>query len=1007
MMQRRFRKPAYALTVVSLGSLSILAVTPSRVEASSGNHACVITAESGIKCWGANTFGQLGSSSAGFDARDVPEPYAPPSDPVTGLPPALTGFTDVTMGGQHTCGRTSSGGAKCWGRSDSGQIGDGNALAFSQVTAVDVVGAGGVGLLTGVAQLAAGGRHTCAVLTDGGVKCWGSNSHGQLGNSAVATHAVTPVDVLVAGTENALAGAVRIAAGEAHTCAVLATGGVTCWGANANGQLGDGSFTDQRGAVDVTGLGSGAVQVTTGASHSCALLTNGMVKCWGNNDQGQIGNGLAPGLGNPNDYNTPQTVVAGFWGFYRDVDDPRDVLINVILLSSGARHSCALLVAGELMCWGSSDQGQLGFADLNHRLIQTIATDPWRHLSISGVAQIATGDGYTCVMMTSGLVQCAGQMGPLTMTLTGPGYPYASNFATINVPTASDPAPLSRCTGAIALGDAVILGDFNQPPMASVCGGNSGDEGAPIPLRGMASDSNGDALTFAWTTSNELCTFSDATVITPTVTCADDWHISGSITVTLTVSDGSPITPPSIFTMRLDIRNVAPTATLVYPAVVDQGSTVTLALANVFDPSPTDTAAGFNHYLSCEPFNRSSDSSAASLSCTFPYRTTVTVIGRIHDNNHQNEYVGSITVRNIPPAVTITAPANGSVLPAPSIVNVSAAFTDPGIYDNHVCEINWGDGTVAQPGVLHETLVDGTGTCTGSRLLGAGSYTIKVTVFDITADAPDNYSTERQVAVVIANPNPNVPPVISGVAGPTGPVALGNTATVQAVFTDANTADSHTCTFTWDDGTGTPPALPPGVVTEAHGSGSCNATHSYAAAGVYSVEVTVTDNHGATARRIFEYVVIYDPTAGFVTGGGWIDSPAGAYRPDPGLSGRASFGFVAKYQKGKSVPSGQTEFQLHMAGMKFQSTNYEWLVVAGSKAQYKGTGVVNGAGSYTFMLTAADGEIQNGGGSDRFRIKIIDTATNTLVYDNVGGSDDFDTANPQVIQGGSIVIHSK
>src|SRR5439155_21178078 len=123
-------------------------------------------------------------------------------------------------------------------------------------------------------------------------------------------------------------------------------------------------------------------------------------------------------------------------------------------------------------------------------------------------------------------------------------------------------------------------------------------------------------------------------------------------------------------------------------------------------------------------------------------------------------------------------------------------------------------------------------------------------------------------------------------------------------------------------------------------------------------------------------------------GGGWITSPAGAYAADPTLTGRASFGFVAQYKPGADVPTGNTEFQFHVANFSFKSTAYDWLVVAGARAQFKGTGTVNGVGGYGFLLTAIDGNLPGGGGVDRFRIKIWNKATGAIVYDNQIGADD-------------------
>ena len=160
-------------------------------------------------------------------------------------------------------------------------------------------------------------------------------------------------------------------------------------------------------------------------------------------------------------------------------------------------------------------------------------------------------------------------------------------------------------------------------------------------------------------------------------------------------------------------------------------------------------------------------------------------------------------------------------------------------------------------------------------------------------------------------------------------------------------------------------------------------------------------------NHVLKYVVVYDPLGGFVTGGGWINSPAGADAPEPKLVGKATFGFVAKYQKGAKVPTGNTEFQFKAGDLNFKSTAYQWLVVAGAKAQFKGWGTINGRGNYAFILTAIDGQVNGGGGADRFRIKIWDEGSGVKVYDNQDGTDDTAglAGNGTLLQGGSIVIH--
>jgi hypothetical protein len=249
----------------------------------------------------------------------------------------------------------------------------------------------------------------------------------------------------------------------------------------------------------------------------------------------------------------------------------------------------------------------------------------------------------------------------------------------------------------------------------------------------------------------------------------------------------------------------------------------------------------------------------------------------------------------------------------------------------------------------------------------------------------------------------NVDPVITAInISPNVVQLVGGSATIQAgaTFTDQGTLDTHIAQWSWGDGT----ANSPGTVTGDPGDGSVAATsHSYSATGVYVVTLTVTDDDTGSDTEVYRYVVVYDPSAGFVTGGGWIYSPAGAYVPDPSLEGKATFGFESKYLKGANVPTGNTEFQFHAAGMDFKSTSYEWLVVAGTKAMYKGVGKINGAGNYGFMLSAIDGGAK---GADLFRIQIWDKDNgDTMVYDNMIGQDAL--ANPATTITGSIVVHSK
>lgn len=377
---------------------------------SGGYHTCALTSAGEVWCWGMNDDGRVGDGTN--TNRSIPVA-------VVGLAP---GVLQVVAARSHSCALTASGGVKCWGANYVGQLGDGTTADHS--TPVDVSG-----LSSGVKSLAADGLHTCALLTSGGLKCWGYNHNGQLGDGT-NDNRLAPVSV------SELSDSVNtVAAGDGHTCAVLAGGGIKCWGKNQNGQLGDGTTQERWTPTDVAGLGGAAVVVSGGGYHTCALMSSGGVKCWGWNWVGQLGTGT-----NQDSY-LPVDVVGlaggakrldvGFeftcvwavdgwvkcWGLNSngmlgtgDTNTsytPLNVtglLGNFSDLSTGWEHSCVLTASGQARCWGFNGLGQLG----NGAIIQRSVPVEIMTLA-SGVQQVSSGYMHTCAVTAEGGVKCWGR----------------------------------------------------------------------------------------------------------------------------------------------------------------------------------------------------------------------------------------------------------------------------------------------------------------------------------------------------------------------------------------------------------------------------------------------------------------------------------------------------------------------------------------------------------------------------------------------------------------------
>jgi hypothetical protein len=470
----------------------------------------------------------------------------------------------------------------------------------------------------------------------------------------------------------------------------------------------------------------------------------------------------------------------------------------------------------------------------------------------------------------------------------------------------------------------------------------------------------------------------------PSHSCATDDDGTKSVTGQVRDDDGDA---SPVYEANVAVDNVAPSATFNAPDSVDEGSNINLSLTDANDPSSADSAAGFDYRFSCDDgATWAAWSSSNAHACPTDDDGTNEVKGQIRDKDGgTSTYSASVSVDNVAPTATFNAP---DTVNEGSNINLSLTSpSDPSSSDTAAgfeYAFDCGDGA-------------GYGAYSASHSRSCatsdnGTRNVRGKIKD-----KDGGVTEYTAAVTVKN----VAPTLHTLTANSYAVAVGTTVTVTGSYSDPGSADTFTCVVAWDDGS---------VNTEISrpaGSTNCETGKAFMQQGVYSVSMYVNDDDGGTSNTLTIVLAVYDPSAaGFVTGGGWINSPTGSYAADPAASGRANFGFNSQYKKGATVPTGQTEFQLHFASFNFHGDAYEWLVVSGHKAQYKGTGKVNGVPGYGFLLTAYDGNVSGGGGVDKFRIKIWRLSDSAVVYDTkMGTSDDIDQANPVAIAGGSIVIH--
>jgi alpha-tubulin suppressor-like RCC1 family protein len=342
--------------------------------ATGAEHTCAISREGRLRCWGANEDGQVGNGSTSNQNR-----------------PVAVGeerYVTVGLGNAHSCAVRADGAVRCWGANNVGQLGDGTRTASSAPVLVQGLG--------NAVQVVGGNNFTCARLMDSSVRCWGSNQRGQLGNGL-------SIDSLLPVMPLGLVAAVDIAAGNEHVCAALTNGRVSCWGRNDRGQLGHSDTMDVNRPREVSGLVN-VRQIEAGSKFTCALTTNNEVRCWGENNHRQLGNNSTV-----DNSATPVTVMnlqglsvaqlgcggnqccvvlsegsVRCWG-----DNARGQLGDGTMTDRGAPvvvmgltdavqvttrgngHTCARSNRGTIACWGDNAKGQLGDGSLTNRLTPT------------------------------------------------------------------------------------------------------------------------------------------------------------------------------------------------------------------------------------------------------------------------------------------------------------------------------------------------------------------------------------------------------------------------------------------------------------------------------------------------------------------------------------------------------------------------------------------------------------------------------------------------------------
>jgi alpha-tubulin suppressor-like RCC1 family protein len=384
-----------AVTLTGIAPAGAASATITSIAAVTEHAGCSRMSNATVKCAGLNESGELGDGNTATSVAPVNVVNTAGSGP-------LTGVAQVSTGNFYACARLESGEVDCWGDNSYGQLGDGRVSSTPTVIPVTVLNSTGTGPLTGVAQIATGKYATCARLNSGGVDCWGHNGYYELGNGTNIQH-LLPTPVLNGAGHGPITGQINISVSQYDACSVQSDGSVRCWGLNQYGVLGIASATSfeplptRVKAVSGTGFLANVTNVVTAPAHTCALLKNGTVDCWGLNAFGELGDGTTTTRMRP-------VVVKGVSG--------GGPLVHVTQVTvgggSGGDHTCAKLAALTALCWGENTFGQLGNGGTANSLRPSIVRANVHNTPLTEVTSIVAGPIATCATIAGGSARCWG-----------------------------------------------------------------------------------------------------------------------------------------------------------------------------------------------------------------------------------------------------------------------------------------------------------------------------------------------------------------------------------------------------------------------------------------------------------------------------------------------------------------------------------------------------------------------------------------------------------------------